>query len=105
MKKKFVFHCLAIAMLGILLVMPEMSFASPNRINSAISNAISLLCSEVVRGVAMIAFIAIALAALTGRLNWGVVVIVIVVIGVVFMAPYIVNLMYSGGTYTFTSCT
>ena len=103
MKKKFVINCLALALLGLMLVVPDLAMAG-GRINNAINAAISLLCSEVVRGVAMIAFIAIALAALTGRLNWGVVVIVIVVIGVVFMAPYIVSLMY-GGTTTITNCT
>jgi len=73
-------------------MVPDVASASAG-ISSALINAVKLLCDEIVKFVAIFAIIASGVGAVTGRVQWGVVVIVIVGIVVMFSAPAIVSVI------------
>lgn len=80
------------ALLLLLAVMlPDLALANTSPLSNVMYKILCILENDIVKAVATIAVIVVGFGAVTGRIQWGVVLIVAVGVGVIFLAPTMIS--------------
>lgn len=94
-------QCLLIALAVTLTMMPDLAAAAGSSgIFKALCGGLNLIASDVAKGIATLAVVIVGFAALLGRVQWGMAIIVGIGIGVIFGAGPIVGALGGSGSAT-----